>query len=84
MKDMKYVMNAEEMKFVLIPDIGMNHSDIPGDWTSAGFVHFDSSEKDGCGNVVIKPKCYGKSVSLGLSCGENDQSIMEIAFKERW
>lgn len=84
MRDMKYVMNREKGIFLLIPDIGMNHSDVPGNWTSAGFVSFNTDEKDEYGITIVKPRCHGKSVTLGLSSHPDDTRFMEISMKDRW
>lgn len=84
MRDMKYVMNREKGTFLLIPDIGMAHSDVPGDWTSAGYVSFSTNEKDDSGNTIVKPTCHGKSVSLGLTSHPDDTIFMEIGLKDRW
>lgn len=83
MRDLKYVMNKELGKFILIPDIGIAHSEIDGNWTSAGFVSFSTRDTDDCGNVLVKPTCYGKSVSLGLKCEEGDTEYMERSLMDR-
>ncbi len=83
MKDMKYVMNKDECKFLLIPDIGMKHSDVVGNWTSAGFVSFHFDGVDECGNPKITPVCYGESVSLGLKSHVDDSKLMFISMKNR-
>ena len=71
----KYVMNSESSpaRFVLIPDIGMKHSDIAGNWTSAGFasIGYDNSTHR------FMCDCYGESVSLGLTAGKEDNIIIE-------
>jgi hypothetical protein len=86
MKTMKYVLNSVNEQFVLIPDNGMQHTDIRGNgnWTNAGFVSFDTTTKDSCGNIIVKPHCYGKSVSLDLSCGDNDSAIIYKGIKDAW
>ncbi len=84
MRDMKYVMNKEKGTFLLIPDIGMSHCDVPGEWTSAGFVSFSTRETDECGNVIVKPVCYGESVTLKLKSCKEDTHLMELAMKDRW
>ena len=83
MRDMKYVMNKDLGKFLLIPDIGIAHSEVNGEWTSAGFVSFSTRDVDECENVLIKPTCYGKSVSLGLKCEDGDTEYMEVSLQHR-
>jgi hypothetical protein len=75
MNTMKYVLNSHTGKFVFLPK-SMNHSDIYGVWSNAGFVNFDTNGRDECGNVVVKALCYGKSASLSLECGPEDQAII--------
>lgn len=73
---MKYVLNSESpCRFVIFPSF-MNHSDICGNWTSAGFIKF--YEKDGS----VKIHCYGKSTSLGLSSDEEDTTIIQRQLSE--
>lgn len=72
MKRMKYVFNSKELKFVLIPEIGLAHNDISGEWTNAGMISFDISD-----GKRVKVSCYGKSVSLGLQAGEKDAEFIE-------
>ena len=70
---MKYVMNAEANRFVLIPDIGIMHSDIEDRgciWTSAGFVSF--TIVDG----KLTATCFGESTSLKLKPGPEDAHII--------
>lgn len=85
MRKMKYVLNVNTGHFLLIPDIGMQHSDVFGveKWTNAGFVNFDDA-RDECGNVVIIAICFGKSVSLNLESGPKDSEIISRAMKDNW
>jgi hypothetical protein len=85
MRKMKYVLNNRNDHFLLIPDIGMKHSDARGEsWTNAGFVNFDTSGRDECGNVIVKALCYGESVTLKLSSGLMDSEIITKALKDTW
>ena len=84
MRNMKYVLNNETDEFVIIPDT-MHHSDVRGDWTNAGFIRFTTDEKDECGNIIIKPICWGESVSLQLKSREDeDAAIIYRGMKDRW
>lgn len=78
MKKMKYVLNSENGHFLLIPDIGMNHSIVYGieKWTNAGFIDFNTDKKDKYGNVIVSAICFGKSISLKLESGINDGDII--------
>ena len=81
---MKYVLNERNGEFVLIPDF-MRHSDIPGGWTHAGFVNFDTTKRDDCGNVIVTLICFGESISLGLkSRGEADSKIIMRGIVDFW
>jgi|WetSurMetagenome_2_1015567.scaffolds.fasta_scaffold06619_11 hypothetical protein len=73
---MKYVLNKDSLEFVLIPNIGMHHSDVRGNWTSAGFVNLVTDEKDEYGQSIIRPVCYGKSISLDLESHKEDEDII--------
>jgi len=74
---MKYVLEEESLRFVLIP-LHMKHSDIQGHWTSAGFVNiYQEDEKP-----EMSVYCYGKSESLGLKISERDSMIIQNAIKE--
>jgi hypothetical protein len=84
MREMKYVANVETGKFLLIPDVGMKHSDCPGNWTSAGFVTFNSRQKDEYGNAQVIPRCYGKSVSLGLVSRAEDSIIIFRGIRDEY
>lgn len=82
MQVMKYVMNRAKGKFLLIP-LFMNHSEVHGDWTSAGFVSF-KHKVDEYGDILITPTCYGRSESLGLKSAEGDTSYLETALASRY
>lgn len=86
MRKMKYVLNSNTGHFLFIPDIGMQHSDVCHieKWTNAGFVDFDTSGRDECGNVIVRPICFGKSVSLGLESGIKDSEIIFQGMRDSW
>lgn len=74
MTRMKYNLNCISGDFVLFP-ITVNHCDVRGNWSSAGFVSF-SDEIDEHGTKHIKANCFGRSDSLNLSSNLNDSSII--------
>lgn len=84
MRKMKYVLNKDTGHFLLIPDIGMNHSSVPGNWTSAGFVSFDTNGRDDCGNVIVRPIVFGQSITLGLASRPEDAEIIYRGIKDEW
>ena len=43
--------------------------------TGAGFVNF-VCEKDEYGDTIVRAKCYGESVSLGIASNESDSTIV--------
>lgn len=84
MRKMKYVLNSETKKFLLIPDNGMQHCEVGrlGNWTNAGFVDFETTARDEYGDVIVRPVCFGKSVSLGLESGPKDSDIIFRGIKD--
>lgn len=84
MRKMKYVLNVQTMHFAIFPN-HMKHSDMVNnisDWTSAGFVVFETSEKDVYGEVIVRPICFGASVSLSLKAGEDDSRVLFNLMRE--
>ncbi len=74
MTKMKYNLNCLNEDFVLFP-ITVNHCDVKGNWSSAGFVTF-THERDEYGTTWTKANCFGRSDSLNLSSDEKDSSII--------
>jgi hypothetical protein len=78
MREMKYVMNADTLKFLIFPDT-LQHSEVAGKWTSAGFVNFYLKKEGDLEHPFIQVRCYGESVSLKLKMGVEDEDIINSA-----
>lgn len=74
---MKYILNENTSYFVIIPEY-MKHSDIKGMWTNAGFLSFYIDEMN-----IIKVRCFGESISLKLSVGDEDEEIINSFLQYR-